>query len=78
MSVQIAHHKKKHGVISPKRLIGRLRRDNELFRSYMHQASPTCAAMVPIRKQQREESCGGGLFVRIEGRHDPQDHGHAS
>ncbi|KAK9845683.1 hypothetical protein WJX84_010743, partial [Apatococcus fuscideae] len=33
----IAYHKKKHGVIAPKRLIARLRRDNELFRSYMHQ-----------------------------------------
>lgn len=37
-AVQISTHKKKLGVMAPKRLIGRLRRDNELFRSYMHQA----------------------------------------
>ena len=45
--LQISHHKKKHGVVAPKRLIGRLRRDNELFRSYMHQASTSLSIPGP-------------------------------
>ncbi|DBA83770.1 hypothetical protein WJX77_007460 [Trebouxia sp. C0004] len=35
--VQIHSQKKKSGVIAPKRFVQRLKRDNELFRSYMHQ-----------------------------------------
>ena len=38
--VQISTHKKKTGVLSPKRFINRLKRDNELFRGYMHQVRP--------------------------------------
>ncbi|KAK9808564.1 hypothetical protein WJX73_009169 [Symbiochloris irregularis] len=34
---QIHTHKKKTGIIAPKRFVQRLKRDNELFRSYMHQ-----------------------------------------
>ncbi|KAL9141340.1 hypothetical protein ABFS82_14G096200 [Erythranthe guttata] len=34
---QISSHKKKTGVIAPKRFVHRVRRDNESFRSYMHQ-----------------------------------------
>ncbi len=36
-SMQIHSQKKKSGVIAPKRFVQRLKRDNELFRSYMHQ-----------------------------------------
>lgn len=35
--VQINTSKKRTGVISPKKFINQLKRDNELFRSYMHQ-----------------------------------------
>lgn len=34
---QISTQKKKTGVIQPKRFVQRVKRDNELFRSYMHQ-----------------------------------------
>lgn len=35
--VQIHNQKRKVGVIAPKRFVQRLKKDNELFRSYMHQ-----------------------------------------
>jgi hypothetical protein len=35
--LQIQNSKKKTGVIPPKKFVARLKRDNELFRSYMHQ-----------------------------------------
>jgi hypothetical protein len=35
--LQIQTSKKKTGVIPPKKFVQRLKRDNELFRSYMHQ-----------------------------------------
>ncbi|CAL5224372.1 g7047 [Coccomyxa viridis] len=35
--VQIHSQKKRTGVIAPKRFVQRLKKDNELFRSYMHQ-----------------------------------------
>ncbi|CAL8463689.1 g3223 [Coccomyxa elongata] len=35
--VQIQSQKRKTGIIAPKRFVQRLKRDNELFRSYMHQ-----------------------------------------
>ena len=35
--LQIHTQKKKTGVIAPKRFVQRLKKDNELFRSYMHQ-----------------------------------------
>ncbi|KAK9815432.1 hypothetical protein WJX72_003636 [[Myrmecia] bisecta] len=35
--LQIHNQKKKTGIITPKRFVQRLKRDNELFRSYMHQ-----------------------------------------
>lgn len=34
---QIQHQKKKTGIIAPKKFVQRLKKDNELFRSYMHQ-----------------------------------------
>jgi ubiquitin carboxyl-terminal hydrolase 12/46 len=34
---QISSQKKKTGVIAPKRFVQRLKKQNELFRSYMHQ-----------------------------------------
>ncbi|GIM01501.1 hypothetical protein Vretimale_6301 [Volvox reticuliferus] len=34
---QINSSKKKTGVVSPKKFVNRLRRDNELFRGHMHQ-----------------------------------------
>jgi ubiquitin carboxyl-terminal hydrolase 12/46 len=40
---QIVAAKKRTGVISPKRFVQRLKRDNEAFRSYMHQV---CGAMM--------------------------------
>ena len=41
--MQIHSHKRKTGVLSPKRFINRLKRDNELFRGYMHQVLVTSA-----------------------------------
>lgn len=35
--VQITSQKKKTGVIAPKRFVQRVKKQNELFRSYMHQ-----------------------------------------
>ena len=35
--LQINSQKKKTGIIAPRRFVQRLKRDNELFRSYMHQ-----------------------------------------
>ena len=35
--LQISNQKKKTGVIAPKRFIQRLKKQNEIFRSYMHQ-----------------------------------------
>ena len=43
--VQINNKKKKTGVIAPKKFVQRLKRDNELFRSYMHQVQPATAAL---------------------------------
>ena len=37
MLAQIHSQKKRTGVIAPKRFVQRLKKDNELFRSYMHQ-----------------------------------------
>jgi hypothetical protein len=37
-AAQVNTQKKKTGVIAPRRFVQRLKRDNELFRSYMHQA----------------------------------------
>ena len=37
LSIQISNQKKKTGVIAPKRFIQRLKKQNEIFRSYMHQ-----------------------------------------
>ncbi|RZS12526.1 hypothetical protein BHM03_00043984 [Ensete ventricosum] len=37
--VQISSQKKKTGVISPRRFVQRVKKQNELFRSYMHQVS---------------------------------------
>ena len=51
---QINSTKKKTGVISPKKFVQRLKRDNELFSGYMHQVSvgsqtsqcgPTCCTV---------------------------------
>lgn len=41
--MQINTKKKKTGVIAPKKFVQRLKRDNELFRSYMHQVQPETA-----------------------------------
>lgn len=35
--MQISSQKKKTGVIAPKRFVQRVRKENELFRGYMHQ-----------------------------------------
>ena len=43
--LQIHTHKRKTGVLSPKRFINRLKRDNELFRGYMHQ-------VIPVKQRQ--------------------------
>lgn len=45
--MQISTHKRKTGVIAPKRFVQRLKRDNELFRSYMHQASQSSGPCCP-------------------------------
>lgn len=37
--VQISSQKKKTGVIAPKRFVQRVKKENELFRGYMHQVS---------------------------------------
>ena len=41
VDVQIHSQKKRTGVIAPKRFVQRLKKDNELFRSYMHQVLPS-------------------------------------
>lgn len=46
--LQISSQKKKTGVIAPKRFVQRLKKQNEIFRSYMHQVDisvwqPQCA-----------------------------------
>uniref|UniRef100_A0A0A9DLE7 Uncharacterized protein n=1 Tax=Arundo donax TaxID=35708 RepID=A0A0A9DLE7_ARUDO len=38
---QISQAKKKTGVIAPKRFVQRVKKQNELFRSYMHQVTYT-------------------------------------
>lgn len=42
--MQITTKKKKTGVIAPKKFVQRLKRDNELFRSYMHQVQSVATA----------------------------------
>ena len=37
---QISTQKRRTGVIAPKRFVARVKKDNELFRSFMHQAPP--------------------------------------
>ena len=44
--MQIQSQKRKAGIIAPKRFVQRLKKDNELFRSYMHQV--TCTGMIVI------------------------------
>ena len=47
--LQINSQKKKTGIIAPRRFVQRLKRDNELFRSYMHQVGcfqPTVARLL--------------------------------
>ncbi|KAL0286824.1 UNVERIFIED_CONTAM: Ubiquitin carboxyl-terminal hydrolase 3 [Sesamum angustifolium] len=36
-ALQISSQKKKTGVLAPKRFVQRLKKQNEIFRSYMHQ-----------------------------------------
>ena len=48
MQSQIQTSKKKTGVIAPKRFVQRLKRDNEAFRSYMHQARACVRACVRV------------------------------
>lgn len=44
-------------MIAPKRFVQRLKKDNELFRSYMHQASPSFTAFVSFPPcQEKTES----------------------
>ena len=40
LGLQIHSQRKRTGVLAPKRFVQRLKKDNELFRSYMHQAIP--------------------------------------
>ena len=44
---QIHSQKRRTGVIAPKRFVQRLKKDNELFRSYMHQVELSLACRVP-------------------------------
>ncbi|KAI9100879.1 hypothetical protein K1719_024003 [Acacia pycnantha] len=44
----ITSQKKKTGVIAPKRFVQRLKKQNELFRSYMHQKMMLKATILPI------------------------------
>ncbi len=46
---QIQSQKRKTGIIAPKRFVQRLKRDNELFRSYMHQVRHTNNPMNILR-----------------------------
>lgn len=52
LAVQIHSQKRKAGVIAPKRFVQRLRKDNELFRGYMHQVIPASLWCVEIAYQQ--------------------------
>ena len=56
--LQIHSQKKKTGVIAPKRFVQRLKKDNELFRSYMHQVSletPGPSASSPWYTENRSD-----------------------
>lgn len=46
--VQISSQKKKTGVISPRRFVQRVKKQNELFRSYMHQVSFDACCVICI------------------------------
>lgn len=54
--LQIGLQKKKTGVIAPKRFIQRLKKDNELFRGYMHQVRrqplPLSQRHMPAERRQ--------------------------
>ena len=39
VGLQIHSQRKRTGVLAPKRFVQRLKKDNELFRSYMHQVT---------------------------------------
>ncbi len=54
MPTQIQSQKRKTGIIAPKRFVQRLKRDNELFRSYMHQVSHS---NLPFSVQYYRQSC---------------------
>lgn len=64
--VQISTHKRKTGVIAPKRFVQRLKRDNELFRSYMHQDAHEflnyllneCSELLEKEQRQQLKACG--------------------
>ena len=47
----MATYRKRLGVLAPKRFVQRLKRDNELFRSFMHQVRIACN---PLRQNLRQ------------------------
>lgn len=62
---QIASSRKKTGVIPPRRFVQRLKRDNELFRSYMHQDAHEFLNYLlnqigEILEQEAKAKAGGG------------------
>ena len=70
--VQISSQKRKTGVIAPRKFVERLRQDNELFRSYMHQDAHEflnylvneCAE---ILEKEAREGAGDGAGPTAEG-----------
>jgi len=68
---QIQTSKKKTGVIAPKRFVQRLKRDNEAFRSYMHQDAHeflnyllnVTSELLEGQAKARGEAAAGGTWV---------------
>ena len=60
--LQIHSQKRRTGVIAPKRFVQRLKKDNELFRSYMHQVRETLSLSIPLGNMKGWETL---LLVRL-------------
>ncbi|CAN1344153.1 Ubiquitin carboxyl-terminal hydrolase 3 [Linum perenne] len=56
---QISSQKKKTGVIAPKRFVQRLKKQNELFRSYMHQKEAKAVKKIPETSPPSEKITNG-------------------
>lgn len=65
--MQINSQKKKTGVIAPKRFVQRVKKQNELFRSYMHQVRGRLGFELELlMDSSRVQGCGG-VVTRVAG-----------